>query len=203
MTPLKKVHAFVLFIAVCLISLFGYLSLLSQSAEDASQPAIIQSIEPTIGLETILTVPDVERVLMNSAENNDFNQLEEWQSQIIVVAKEAGYRDQDLEFLTGQNGLDYLKFRGVRLLFQRDVKQAYRRGENLDVIFKQYPQASDLFEQTEQLFIQRDDIIQSLAQTLIDASISQPEGGLSMDEAQRAAMQIWRERNDVSTPSQG
>lgn len=204
---IKKSHLVVLFIISILISLFVYFSILSQSAEQSSQTTVVEISEPSIGLETILTVDDVEQALLSAAQDSDFNLIQTWQSQILLVAKEAGYQEQDIDFLIGQQGAEYLMFRGVRLLFQRDVKQAYRRGESLEGLFRQYPQASDLFEQTEELFFQRDQILQSIAQTLFDADQAQDQAEtemvapISMEQAQRAAMQIWRERNAVDTPN--
>lgn len=206
MNPIKSAHKIIVVIVAVFLCLIVYFSFLSQSANDVGyeDTTKVSQVQPVIGLETILTVSDVQQALMEAASSGNEAQIEKWQSQILLVAKEAGYAAEELDFLAGAQGVEYLRFRGVRLLFQRDVKQAYRSGEGLGDLFRRYPEAEDWFQQTEQLFVQRDQIIQSIAQTLIDSSqsLSQPQtqqGALSVEEAQRAALQIWRERNGTVT----
>jgi hypothetical protein len=195
-----------LVIGFCLIGLIVYFSFLSQSGSDRGEETRFEldQVQPVVALETILTVTDVKQALMEFARTGDNQLIVKWQSQILLVAREAGYPDEELDFLMGHKGIDYLRFRGNRLLFQQAVNKAYRQGDGINNLFRRYPESADLFDQTEQLFIQRDNIIQSIAQTLVTSSHSgsstHSPNVLSSEEAYEAAVRIWRDRNAAVTP---
>ena len=190
---------FVFFIVIVLILLVFYFSFLSRNAEPDSNHSHLntETVQPVIDLETILATNDVEQALLESAIADSAQGLVNWQDRILDVAFEAGVQEKDVAHLQGQQGIEYLLFRGQRLLFDREVQQAYRSGESAQRVFSRFPQASDLFAQTEQLFAQRDQIIDSIAVTLQQSSKNSSEGELTIQQAKRAALQIWRERNGI------
>ena len=206
MNPTKYTQKIVVVIGFCLIGLIVYFSFLSQSGSNRVEETRFESdqVQPVIALETILTVTDVKQALMEFARTGDNQLIVKWQSQILLVAREAGYPDEELDFLIGHKGINYLRFRGNRLLFQQAVNKAYRQGNGINNLFRRYPEAADLFDQTDQLFIQRDNIIQSIAQALIasshEGSSTDSPNVLSSEAAYKAAVRIWRDRNAAVTP---
>jgi hypothetical protein len=188
-------------IALIFILIIVYFSVVNKS-EDSSEQAIetrqtstdaaSNLLPPSISIETILTTSDLQNALLAHAKNPDEEKLMYWQEQILLVAKEAGYTDKDLASLDGEAGRQYLHFRGRRLLYDTMVQNAYRKGDGVESIIAQFPETADLTVKTRELFVQRDALIASIAQTLIQTSSENQGTALSQEQAQLAALRLWR-----------
>lgn len=150
---------------------------------------------PLLSVETLLTASDVKKGLRIAASNDDKSSLEEWQRTIIDAAIVAGHKRDDLAYLDGERGIDYLRFRGNRFAFNHQVNAAYYNGDPVQPLLEKYPEAMDLHEHASALFDKRDQLINELATALQkDASYA-----LNADEAKRKAIRLWQQQTSVQS----
>ncbi|MBT0587271.1 hypothetical protein [Alteromonas oceanisediminis] len=157
---------------------------------------------PALPIDTLLSASDVRSALIEAVKNDDAALLRTWQQQLLSAARQIGYTDEQLGFLRGQRGQDYLHFRGARFAFSDDVELAYQRGGPLESIVQRYPQARDLVDDAQKLFTARDQILAQVADELLQEALAQ-EGAESVSSAerlalegaaQREALRLWQAR---------
>ncbi len=190
---LKKQHLILLGVAVC-----GAIAIwLLSNGQQHSGTERAEGL-PAVTIEQLIATSDVQQGLLEA--ENDRDALEKWQEQILDAARQVGYNEQQLTFLSGERGLDYLQFRAKRLAFNRDMQAALLAGQAFEPIVANYPEAQDLFAVAQRLFEARNDAIDLATKTLIDAS--RDESGtptLSYAAANQHALQLWQQRQQMTT----
>ncbi|WP_100641702.1 hypothetical protein [Alteromonas facilis] len=159
--------------------------------------------EPQILLEELFNASDVQAGLLEALTLNDDDLFESWQSRLIDAAISVGYKQQQLHFLEGDKGIDYLRFRASRWAFQREIDEAYSAGEAFEPIAAKYPQAKDLLPAVQALFEARDQTLDSIAEVLIEAQKNENDGArLNVQEANAQALALWQAKlNESATPA--
>ncbi|WP_100658289.1 hypothetical protein [Alteromonas flava] len=158
-----------------------------------SQPS--QPSQPALSVETLFAASDVRAGLKEAFEHHDENAFMHWQEQLLTAALQVGYKEEQLRFLSGDRGLEYIKFRAARMLFQEAIEKAYVSGDAFEPIAARYPQAEDLFADVQAMFTARNQTLDGIATALLQAAKDDPSlGSLTLQQAQQHALELWQQK---------
>ena len=187
----KKNKTVLLATIACFVLAATYITLFNNDNEESN------FTPPQLTIEQLLSASDVQQGILDAVAERDEGALEEWQVRIISAAEQIGYQSQQLAFLEGKRGRDYLRFRAKRAIFQQQVEEAYYNGEAFEPIAGRFPEAADLFDKTQQLFAARNATLEAIAEALVAASRDNQEQPLTFAQANAQALLEWQRRLDA------
>ena len=150
---------------------------------------------PAVSPYQLLDADDVQATIKQAVENNDIEMFNREKARIVEFAQAMDLAPESIEFIQSSEADAYLRFHAKRALFDEALINAFLNLETLAEAKQNYPEASNLFEKADNVISQRDKLFNEIVATL------QAEG-LSEDEAQTAARQLWRERFDRQSVKQ-
>lgn len=142
--------------------------LLVLSQQDDSPPAVTAANEQQaeITFMDILNTEDLRAGVLQAVRDNDDVALQNWQDKAVEVGLAAELPDEDMVFLAGKRGRDFLVFRAKRTLFYEQFEHYYLTLKDIGPLKKAYPEAQSLFAEADQLVMERDIAIDNIAREL-------------------------------------
>ncbi len=157
------------------------------SKDDLSSPS---TQDPLLSLSELLAASDVKAGLALAAANKDKQALEDWQAALLLAADEVQLSNQERGLISGEMGLSYLEFEGMKTNYQAAFEDAFFNFEDVDRVYAQYPAFKNLHKQSKDIVVQRDALVSSVAKEL-------ETQGLDPDTALAEARRQWQ--NFVTT----
>lgn len=185
---LKKI---IVVAGVIALAILAYWQLSKTPAPDEYNEQALQSMAFR---QQILHASDLIAGVADAVKAGDKAKIHEWQQKAIEVAKVAELETGDIEFISSEEGRDYLLFHAKRRLFNQAFETKYYALEDIDELKKQYPQAKDLFAEADRLIAARDAIIIEIASELSEQS---PPDEATIEQAKR----MWQERFSQQAPA--
>lgn len=150
----------------------------TNSAVSSPQPS--HSLQPLLTLDELLNTADFQKGIKQSVLNNDQVSLQDWQEQLLAVAKEVHLSERDLARISGQQGLMFIEFEAKKRLFNDEFIDRFMSFNNIDDLIQKYPYLTAVHHRALSLISARDSTIQRAATLLADDN---PEGGNFTQEA--------------------
>ncbi len=133
---------------------------------DLPTPSSQQTPAPLLTLNELLNAEDVKTVLAEAAQQQDRKLLLQWQEILLAAAEEVDLPASDIKLLSGQQGLVFLEFQGMKTNYQRAFETAFFEFQDLDKVYEQYPAFKDMHKQSKELVKQRDALVDKVATQL-------------------------------------
>ncbi|WP_371193184.1 hypothetical protein [Glaciecola sp. SC05] len=166
----------------------GVFCFLLSACSEPSQPENVQAppqAEPLLSLTELLNANDVKEALASAAKQDDQQAIADWQERLLEAAEQVNLLASELKLLSGEQGLMYLNFQGMKTNYQREFEEAFFGFGDVDEVYSRYPAFESLQKQSKDLVDKRDALIQSSA-----AQLSQQ--GIAPDIALQQARQQWQ-----------
>lgn len=142
----------------------------------------------------ILNNPEFRQKMQLAVTNNDDVLAKSLQDKALEIARAANLPAEQHSMLSGDDGLNFMQFLAKRQLFSQAFERHYLQLKPIDELKQRYPEAQDLFEQSDKLIQQRDANINIIAQQLASGEPIEPY--LEM------ARQLWIDKAQQTPPSQ-
>lgn len=185
----------VLMIIAALLIAWGIMSWIAPDTEQSSTEEMSEALPPQLSIETLLNAVDVEAGLLTAVQQNNEAALKNWQNSLLSAAHEVGYDTEQLAFLQGRAGIDFLRFKGRRLWYHQEVETALYQGLAFEPIAAKFPESADLHSATQALFEKRNIILDEITKTLLeDAKQDTNSVPLSYETASEYALQLWQQQ---------
>ncbi|MDO6693360.1 hypothetical protein Q4574_08690 [Aliiglaciecola sp. 3_MG-2023] len=136
----------------------------------------------------ILNNDEFKQSMQQAVENNDLELAKSLQKRAIEIAEAANLPDTEMSLISGDNGLRFMQFLASRQLFVDKFQKYYLSFKDIQQLKRDYPEAQDLFERSDQLIDKRDKQIQALAEQLAQ------ESGEEVEMYVQLAKEQWQER---------
>jgi hypothetical protein len=140
-----------------------------------------------ISRQDILQATDLVAGVKLAVKQHDEAAVKKWLEKATELAIEAGLPQEDINYLKSDMAVNYVEFHAKRSLFNDAVEQAYYALYDIEPLKIQYPEAQDLFDKTDKLIADRDQIIQQIANELA-------QGQNTDEQTLEAARQLWKQR---------
>jgi hypothetical protein len=114
---------------------------------------------PLLSLSELLNASDVKQALAIAAEQNDIDSLRMWQETLLDAADEVNLASNEVTLLSGERGLRYLAFQGMKANYQTAFERAFFAFEDVNQVYKDYPAFEDLHKRSSELVKQRDELV--------------------------------------------
>ncbi|GAB2683564.1 hypothetical protein [Aliiglaciecola aliphaticivorans] len=136
----------------------------------------------------ILNNDEFKQSMQQAVENNDMELAKSLQKRAIEIAEAANLPDTEMSLISGDNGLRFMQFLASRQLFVDKFQKYYLSFKDIQQLKRDYPEAQDLFERSDELIDKRDKQIQALAEQLAQ------ESGEEVEMYVQLAKEQWQER---------
>lgn len=171
---MKRIKYFLVVTALMLAVWLLHLSNTSVSNSNASNDNDVEKslvrAEPGITFMDILNAADLKAGALAAVKSGDKQALLDWQQKAVEVGLAANLPEQDMKFLAGERGLDFMRFRARRTLFYQDFERYYYGLKDITPLKQAYPEASGLFAKADEMISQRDIAIDDIARELAGSS---------------------------------
>jgi hypothetical protein len=121
---------------------------------------------PLLSLSELLNASDVKQALAEAAANNDQETLLMWQENLLDAADEVNVLSKERKLISGAQGLQYLKYQGMKTNYQAAFKRAFIDFEDVDKVYSEYPAFINLHKRSSELVKQRDDLVAKVTEEL-------------------------------------
>lgn len=135
-------------------------------------------------LQELLGAADVQQALAQAAKDDDAELLSFWQDALLSAADEVDLAANERALISGKQGLQYLKFQGMKTNYQIAFERAFIEFEDVSKVYADYPAFENLHKRSMALVKQRDELVAKVAAQLKD-------GGYNGDEIEEAKRQ-WQ-----------
>ncbi|WP_395342954.1 hypothetical protein PN836_002245 [Ningiella sp. W23] len=150
---------------------------------DANNQIIAQ---PLLSLSELLSADDVQKGLASAAKDNNQTEIKQWQLRLLDAAKQVNLAPSELNQISGDQGLAFLTFHGMKTNFKQEFEQVFISFEDPSVVYAKYPAFESLKAQSEALIVKRDNLI-------AQASAVLQQEGLSKQQADAEARAQWQQ----------
>jgi len=155
----------------------------SPEAQEQKQ-AVDTQYEPLLSLSELLNADDVRQSLAQASAENDQQALIVWQERLIEAAEQVNLRPEEKKLISGEQGLVYLEFQGMKTNYQRAFEKAFFEFADVEAVYEQYPAFENLHKASRDLVEKRDTLISNITTTLM-------QDGISEEDARAEARRQW------------
>jgi hypothetical protein len=140
--------------------------------------------EPLLSLSELLNADDVKQSLAQASAEKDQQALILWQERLLEAAEQVDLRPEERKLISGEQGLVYLEFQGMKTNYQSAFEKAFFDFADVEAVYEQYPAFENLHEASRDLVDKRDALISNIAAALM-------QDGLSEKDARTEARRQW------------
>lgn len=162
-----------------------------QKASQEPVEEMQQEAQPLLTLTELLAASDIQLALSSLAEEQDRAGLREIQSILLNAAAEVNLDESELALISGDSGIIFLEFQGMRINFNRDFEKAFFSFGDIEAVYKAYPAFKELQARTTMLVENRDKLIASIQDDL-EAEGTNPSA--SLEQARKLWLQLMQEQ---------
>lgn len=152
----------------------------------------LQAPTPLLTLSELLAASDLQDALAKAAEQGDKQVLTEWQNMLLEAADEVNLAQNERKLITGEQGLVFLEFQGMKVNYQRAFEEAFFNFGDVDAVYEKYPAFQQMHARSKQLVAERDALIASIAEELKQRNL---EGDV-VEQAKTQWQQFMREQQN-------
>lgn len=162
------------------IALSGLLALLIFQSDPStehtsnSDPAPNSSTLPSFSYRDILENDEFKTGMQQAVHNSDIEKAKALQQRALEIAYAANLPETEISLLSGDRGLSYMQFLAKRQLFSQAFERRYKALGGIQDIKLIYPEAKDLFKQSDSLIAKRDAAINDIAKELANGQDTTP-----------------------------
>ncbi|MEM0910492.1 MAG: hypothetical protein AAGJ37_05925 [Pseudomonadota bacterium] len=160
------------------------------SSEQPQQPTTTDEA-PLLTLSELLAASDIQDALSDAAREKDKDAFRDIQTLLLQAASEVGLDDSEQALISGENGVIFLEFQGMRINFNHDFQKAFFSFGDIQAVYQKYPAFEELKARTEALVENRDKLIDAIKADLEADGI---DTSSSLDEARKLWLQLMREQ---------
>jgi hypothetical protein len=135
-------------------------------------------------LSELLNADDVKQSLAQASAEKDQQALILWQERLLEAAEQVDLRPEERKLISGEQGLVYLEFQGMKTNYQSAFEKAFFDFADVEAVYEQYPAFENLHEASRDLVDKRDALISNIAAALM-------QDGLSEKDARTEARRQW------------
>lgn len=170
----------------CVLLCIFLLACSDQKQQAANTPTDITSeSQALLTLSELLNADDVKQALAVAAEQNDEQAISLWQQRLLDAAEQVNLKVSERKLLEGEQGKLFLAFQGMKTNYQREFEVAFFEFGDVDAVYQQYPAFESLHQQSQDLVIKRNELVQRVAEEL-------SKQGIAPDIATQQARQQWQ-----------
>lgn len=151
---------------------------------EEQKQALDTQAEPLLSLSELLNADDVRQSLAQASAENDQQALIVWQERLVEAAEQVNLRPEEKNLISGEQGLVYLEFQGMKTNYQRAFEKAFFEFADVEAVYEQYPAFENLHKASRELVEKRDALISNITTTLM-------QDGLSEEDARAEARRQW------------
>jgi hypothetical protein len=164
---------------------------LTQTDVNVSSNLGSSSVEPVTALLTLqelLGAYDVKQALAKAAKAEDMQDLKLWQQTLLDAAREVNLASTEMAMIDGAQGLQYLKFQGMKTNYQIAFEQAFLEFGNVGKVYADFPAFENLHKRSMSLVKQRDELVAKVSAQLNEGGFK----GNTLTEAKRQWQEFFK-----------
>ena len=156
----RPLYTLLIFLSLIVVAAIGFW------VTDDDMPAPPAHVTPSITYLDILKNPEFKQRLVLAVKSGDDVELKTLQEKAIEIGVAAGLSEQEMALISGQRGLNFMRYRAKREMFEQAFIYRYNNLMDLQPLEHQFPEASDLFHKALETAARRDALIVEIAKTL-------------------------------------
>ncbi len=141
---------------------------------------------PLLTLSELLSASDIQSSLSELALEKDREGLLVVQSMLLEAAAEVRLDEKELALISGENGIVFLEFQGMRINFNNEFERAFFSFGDIESVYSRYPAFVELKARTQTLVENRDALVDTIRNDL-------EANGTDTETSLNEARNIWRQ----------